>query len=80
MGSIVVSIIYRVFFPEVPFINRMVYAFAICLALAILVSLQQKPKPSTIDVAGIDYSTSAGFNAASIVIVAILTALYWIWW
>ena len=80
VGSVAISVIYWTFFPSVPFINRIGYAFAICLGLAIFVSLMQKPKPSTIDVAGIDYSTSVGFNVASAAIVAILAALYTVWW
>lgn len=80
IGSVAISIVYRIFFPAVPFINRIGYAFAICMGLAILVSLMQKPKPSTIDVADIDYSTSVGFNIASAVTIAILVALYAMWW
>jgi SSS family solute:Na+ symporter len=54
----------------------------ICFALAIIVSLMQKPKPetSTIDVTNIDYSTSKSFWIASGAIIAILIALYATWW
>ncbi len=67
---------------KVPFMNRMGYVFLMCLGLAIVVSLMQKPKPetSTIDVKQIDYSTSKSFNIASVAIVAILVALYATWW
>jgi len=80
VGSVVISIVYKMFFPDVPFMNRMFFVFAMCLASAVLVSLLQKPKPTTIEVAGIDYSTSVGFNVASAAIVAILVGLYWMWW
>jgi SSS family solute:Na+ symporter len=50
--------------------------------LAIVVSLLQKPQPPsmTIELKNIDYSTSAGFNTAAVVIVAILIVLYSTWW
>jgi len=50
--------------------------------MGIAVSLLQKPKPqsSTIDITGVDYSTSLSFNIASLAIIAILVALYTIWW
>ena len=67
---------------KIPFMNRMGYVFLMCLGLAIVVSLMQKPKPetSTIDVKEIDYSTSKSFNIASVAIIAILVALYATWW
>jgi SSS family solute:Na+ symporter len=58
------------------------YIFLICLGSAVVVSLLQKPKPqnSTIDVTGIDYSTSTAFNVAGLVVIAILVELYSFWW
>jgi SSS family solute:Na+ symporter len=62
--------------------NRMGYIFLICLGSAVAVSLLQKPRPqsSTIDVTGIDYSTSVAFNIAGLAVILILVALYAIWW
>ncbi len=67
---------------RIPFMNRMGYVFLICLGLAVIVSLMQKPKPqtTTIDLADIDYSTSKSFWIASGAVVAILVALYATWW
>ena len=82
VGSVVLSFFYWTFLPAIPFMNRMGYIFLICLGSAIAVSLAQKPKPqsSTIEVAGIDYSTSASFNIACLVVILILVALYAYWW
>jgi SSS family solute:Na+ symporter len=82
IGSAVISFAYKIWWPQIPFMNRVGYAFLICLALAIVISLLQRPKPerSTIDVTNIDYSTSRGFNAAALAIVAILCALYAVFW
>jgi solute:Na+ symporter, SSS family len=66
----------------VPFMNRMGYIFLICLGMAILASLLQKPKPAsiTVDVTNVDYSTTKAFKIAGGAIVAILVALYATWW
>lgn len=80
-GSIVASTCYALFLPEVPFMIRMGHVFLICLGLAIAGSLVTKPKTETaFDLSGIDYSTSASYNIASAVIVAILASLYWYLW
>ena len=62
--------------------NRMGYIFLICLGLAIIASLMQKPKPQnvTVDVTHVDYSTTMSFKIASGAIIAILIALYATWW
>jgi SSS family solute:Na+ symporter len=82
VGSVLLSFFYWAFLPAVPFMNRMGYIFLICLGSAVVVSLLQKPKPqnSTIDVTGIDYSTSTAFNVAGLVVIAILVELYSFWW
>jgi solute:Na+ symporter, SSS family len=82
IASVAVSFAYKIWWPQIPFMNRIGYAFLICLGLAVVISLLQKPKPktSTIDVSNIDYSTTVGFNLAAVAIGAILCALYAIWW
>jgi SSS family solute:Na+ symporter len=71
-----------VFLSNVPFLNRMGYTFLVCLGLAVIASLTQKPKPEnvTVDVTNVDYSTSMSFKIASGAIIAILIALYATWW
>jgi SSS family solute:Na+ symporter len=67
---------------NIPFMNRMGYTFLVCLGLAVIVSLLQRPKPEavTVDVTNIDYSTTISFKIASGAIIAILIALYATWW
>ena len=67
---------------NIPFMNRMGYTFLICLGLAVIFSLMQKPKPEavTVDVTNVDYSTTPSFKIASGTIIAILIALYATWW
>jgi len=91
VGSVTLSCIFYNKWPyipafdalgRIPFMDRVGYVFLICLVLAVAVSLFEKPKPqsSTIDLSGIDYSTTAAFNVAAVAIVAILIALYAIFW
>ncbi len=82
VGSVVLSIAYKFLAPEIPFMNRVGYVFLICLAAAIAVSLMfpNRQKTSTIDVTDVDYSTSTGFNIASVIVVGILVLLYATFW
>jgi len=82
VGSVVLSIAYKFLAPEIPFMNRVGYVFLICLAAAIAVSLMfpRKAQTSTIDVTDVDYSTSTGFNIASVIVVGILVFLYATFW
>ena len=82
VGSVVLSYLYWKYWPEVPFMNRIGYVFLLCLGAAMLVSLLQpkRAKTSTIELSDIDYSTSASFNIAGIIVIAILVALYYNFW
>ncbi len=66
----------------VPFINRMGIVFLSSLALAVVVSLARPVRRSRnlISMEGITFETSVSFKLASAAIVAILVALYTIWW
>jgi SSS family solute:Na+ symporter len=82
IASVVLSGALYLWWPSLPFIDRVGVVFLACMALAIALSLLQKPQPPslTIELKNIDYSTSAGFNIAAAVIAVILIALYTIWW
>jgi solute:Na+ symporter, SSS family len=78
---VTLSFAYKIYAPEIAFMNRVGYVFLICLGAAIMVSLtQRKSSTSTIDVSNIDYSTSRAFNVASLVVMGILVTLYTIFW
>ena len=82
LASALLSCAFWLFWPALPFIDRVGVVFIACLALAIVVSLAQKPVPAsmTIELKNMDYSTSAGFNIAAAVIVIVLAVLYTTWW
>jgi SSS family solute:Na+ symporter len=66
----------------VPFINRMSIVFLVALVLAAVVSLARpaRAERNLITMEGVSFRTTAGFNLAALIIVAILAALYAIWW
>jgi solute:Na+ symporter, SSS family len=82
VGSPLGSLGFKLFRPDIPFLNRVSYIFVICIGLIVVVSMiaGSRGKTSTIEIAGIDYSTSRTYNIAFFLVIAILVALYAIWW
>jgi SSS family solute:Na+ symporter len=82
IGSAVLSFALKLLWPALPFMDRVGLVFLACLALAVVLSLlQTRREPALrVELTQIDYSTSAGFNLAALVITAILIALYATWW
>lgn len=82
IGSAVFSIALKVFFPDIPFMNRVGYVFLACAATAVIVSLigDGRVQKEAVDVGRADFSTSRVFNGASALIAAVLVGLYWYWW
>ncbi|UTW59552.1 sodium/sugar symporter [Kordiimonas sp. SCSIO 12603] len=82
VGSFVLSLAFKLYWPELPFIDRVGVVFLICAALAVAISLVQKggDQEGAVELNDIQFSTTAGFNIASIIVVAIIATLYTIWW
>jgi SSS family solute:Na+ symporter len=82
IGSAVLSFALKLLWPALPFMDRVGLVFLACLGLAVVLSLlQTRREPALrVELKQIDYSTSAGFNVAALVITAILIALYATWW
>ncbi len=82
VGSFILSLAFKLYWPELPFIDRVGVVFAICAALAVVISLIQKAEEQegAVDLDGIEFGTTAGFNIAAIMVVAIVATLYTIWW
>jgi solute:Na+ symporter, SSS family len=75
-------LLFKLVWPELPFMNRVGLVFLLSLGAAIIVSLvspAQRAK-NTITLQGVDYSTSGVFNIASVGVIIILIALYATWW
>jgi SSS family solute:Na+ symporter len=82
IASAVLSFLFKILWPALPFIDRVGLVFLACLGIAVVLSLIQPRNKSAlrVELRHIDYSTSRGFNLAAISITAILIALYAIWW
>jgi SSS family solute:Na+ symporter len=82
IGSAVLSLGFKLLWPELPFIDRVGIVFLLCSALGIVISNMEKrgEHPKAIDYKAVDTSTTVGFNLASLVIVLMLAALYIVWW
>jgi solute:Na+ symporter, SSS family len=82
IGSAVLSFIFKLAWPALPFMDRVGLVFLACLGIAIVLSLLQRRSDSAVrvELKKIDYSTSTGFNLAALAVTAILVALYAFWW
>ncbi len=82
IGSFVLSIVLKLAWPELPFIDRVGLVFLLALALAVVVSLltRHAPEKDIIDTRNVDYGTGTVFNIGGIAVLAILAALYALFW
>ncbi|HEX8485778.1 sodium:solute symporter family transporter [Sphingomonas sp.] len=82
VASVVVSFLFYQFLPEFPFMNRMSVVFLISLALAVVLSLvvNARANSNRITMQGVNFTTTAGFNAGGVAVILILIALYATWW
>ena len=81
--SIPLSVVLKVVFPALPFIDRMGWVFVVLAALMIVISLVEgkgKDHPKSIDISAELFKTSTGFKIGAILIVGIIAALYTIFW
>lgn len=82
ISSFVLSFAAKIFWPELPFMDRVGLVFIACTILAAIISLSTKaaPAPKAIDLNEINFSTSGGFNIATVGVLLILIAFYATWW
>jgi SSS family solute:Na+ symporter len=82
VGSAVLSLGFKLFWPSLPFIDRVGLAFLLCVGLGMLISKLEGAgeQPGAIKYDEVDCTTSTAFNYASVVIILMLVALYAIWW
>ena len=82
IGSFGLSIVLKLAWPALPFMDRVGLVFLLALALAVVVSLVGKPtgEGNLIRVDDVSYRTDVSFNMASLAVIAILMALYTVFW
>lgn len=82
ISSALLSVALKLWWPALPFIDRVGIVFLACVAVGIVVSRLEATgdHANAIDYQAVDTSTTAGFNLASLTIVLMLVALYATWW
>jgi SSS family solute:Na+ symporter len=82
IGSFALSIALKALWPSLPFMDRMAVVFVLALGLAVGFSLMRRDAAASnlVDTSNVTYRTSTSFNVCSLGVIAILTALYTVWW
>ncbi len=82
VSSVLLSYAMRLWWPDLPFMDRMGLVFLAALALAIIVSLARPARQASnlITMDGVSYRTPASFNIGGLGVILVLIALYATWW
>lgn len=81
LASAVLSLLFKLIWPSLPFIDRVGLVFLLCLGAGVAVSLLAKQtSPKAIDLNKVSFATHSSFNIASLGVILIVSALYIIWW
>lgn len=83
VGSAIASLLLKVFWPSLPFIDRVGVVFLLCIAFAVGMSLMTGDKTESehaVELDEISFKTSSTFNIAGWALTIILAALYVTWW
>ncbi len=73
------SVLFKFYFTEMPFLDRMGWVFVICVGLMVVISLldpKSKNNKDTLDVHPSMFQTHRGFTIGALIITGILAALY----
>ena len=76
------SLLFKLLLPELPFIDRVGLVFILCMVLPIVTVFIEKAgeHDNAVQLGDINFTTTSSFNIATVGIVLILTALYVTWW
>ncbi len=82
MASVALSWAFKIYLPEMPFMDRVGLVFILCCVLAVTVTYLAgaKTQENAIDLNGISFKTTRGFDIAGLGVVLILAAIYATWW
>jgi solute:Na+ symporter, SSS family len=82
IGSAAFSILLKIYWVTLPFMDRVGLVFLLCLALCVIVSLLKPDtdQDSSVSLNDTTFKTSGNFNIAALGVVIILVALYATWW
>ena len=82
IGSAVLSFAFKMFWPELPFIDRVGLVFLLCVAIAVSFSVLagNRNQDGAVSLRDIQFATTNGFNFSAMLVALILAALYATWW
>ena len=82
VGSAALSLVLKLWWPSLPFMDRVGLVFLICILIAVVISLIENKgrHPKAVDLSDVSFHTSGGFNLAGLAISLVLIALYATWW
>ena len=81
VGSAVLSLLLKLYWPELPFMDRVGLVFLLCVGLSVVWSLlRPRPQEGFVDPAGVSFTTTQGFNISAVVVTLILIFFYTVWW
>jgi len=85
VGSAVLSILFKIAFPSLPFMDRVGVVFLACIALAVLASVATRKNyvaggTGVVSLDKVNFDTTGSFNILGIGVVVIIAALYATWW
>lgn len=82
LGSFLLSLVFFLFWPELPFIDRVGLVFLLCVGVAVVVSFIENKgaHKNAIELNDVSFSTTSGFNVMSLAVIALLVTFYTVWW
>ncbi|HKE93285.1 MAG TPA: sodium/solute symporter [Povalibacter sp.] len=82
LATVLMSAAFYIWLPTYPFMNRVGWCFVAGMVIAIAISLASPRRETAlrVDIKNVDFSTGGAFNLASLIVIAILTFLYWRFW
>jgi SSS family solute:Na+ symporter len=81
VGSAALSLVLKLYWPDLPFMDRVGLVFLSCIAVGVVWSLlRPRPQEGFVDPAGVSFETTQGFNISAVVVTLILVFFYAVWW
>lgn len=82
IGSFLLSLGLKWFWPTLPFIDRVGLVFLLCVGLAVITVLAtgNKDQEKAVELGDVDFSTERSYKLHALAVTLILIALYTTWW
>lgn len=80
IGTFVLSLLLKLLWPELPWLDRMGIVFLLCCGLIVLMGKKMAVYPKDLTITKDLFKTTPLFNALSVVVIIILVFFYWMWW